>query len=383
MFQTINTNLALKHYAFPSIGQFANVVASVNRKSTYVGRDADDEPIYDKFAAKPTLKFIGTTKLHGTNAGVILDFYNNTIYFESRESVIAPGNDNAGFATYMSSIQEHFADAVINNLGLKDTCWHPDNKEDGFWNDHVLAIYGEWCGGSIQKGVAINGLEKMFVIFNATIRTRENTESRNLDWFPVEEIKKMNFKNITLLEKKVFNIYDFKTWELEIDFEKFHESINQIVDNTIKVEEECPFAKEFGSIGIGEGIVYICTTPGFNNSDFWFKSKGEKHANSKVKTLKPVDDAKINRMIEISNRVTPAWRLEQMFNQTFDTINGGIVTTEKLGDYIKAVNNDICKEETLLMEQEGIQFKDIAKYVSTITRDYFKQIQHEMLTNPQ
>ena len=378
MFKTINFNLGLQHYGFPSIGQFANVVSSVNRKATYVGRDSNDEPIYDKFAAKPTLSFIGTTKLHGTNAGVIIDFYNDIIYFENRENVLTPEKDNAGFATYMSSIQEDFANMVVENLGLEHTEWYPSNTTDGFWKDHVLAIYGEWCGGSIQKKVALNGLEKMFVIFNATIRTRENTESRNLDWFPVEEIKKMK-----LTDKKVHNIYDFKTWQTTINFEKFYESINQIVENTVAVEEECPVAKEFGSTGIGEGIVYICVTPGYNNSDFWFKSKGEKHANSKVKTLKPVDDAKINRMIEIANKVTPAWRLEQMFNQTFDTLNGGVVTTEKLGDFIKAVNSDICKEETLLMETEGIQFKDINKFVTTITRDYFKQMQHEMLTNPQ
>ena len=378
MFKTINTNLGLKHYTFPSIGQYANVIAAVNRLATYVGRDSNDKPIYDNLATKPILKFIGTTKLHGTNAGVILDFYNNNVYYESRESILTPEKDNAGFASYMSSIQTDFTNMIIKNLGLENTEWYPLNKDEGFWKDNVLAIYGEWCGGSIQKGVAINGLEKMFVIFNATIRTRETTESRNLDWFPIEEIKKMKFT-----DKKFHNIYDFKTWEIEINFEKHHESTNLIVENTIAVEEECPVAKEFGKSGVGEGIVYICVTPPYNTSDFWFKSKGEKHANSKVKTLKPVDDAKINRMIDISNKVTPSWRLEQMFNQTFDIINGGIVTTEKLGDFIKAVNNDICKEETLLFEEEGIQFKDIVKFVSSITRDYFKQIQHEMLTNPQ
>jgi len=378
MFQTINTNLGLKHYSFPSIGQFANVIAAVNRKATYKGNDEQDEPIYDKFASKPTLKFIGTTKLHGTNAGVILDFYNDTIYFESRESIIIPTKDNAGFATYMSTIQTEFAKEIIDSLGLETTDWNPYSKEDGFWKDNVLAIYGEWCGGSIQTGVAINGLEKMFVILNATIRTRETTESRNLDWFPIDEIKKMK-----LTDKKVYNIYDFKTWEIQIDFEKHHEFVNQIIENTIVVEDECPFAKEFGKSGIGEGIVYISITAPYNTSDFWFKSKGEKHAKSKVNTLKPVDNDKINHLIEIANKVTPSWRLEQMFNLTFDTLNGGIVTTEKLGDFIKAVNNDICKEETLLLEEENIQFKDIVKFVTKITKDYFTQMQHEMLTNPQ
>ena len=36
---------------------------------------------------------------------------------------------------------------------------------DGIKFNDYCAIYGEWCGGNIQKGVAINGLNKMFVIF--------------------------------------------------------------------------------------------------------------------------------------------------------------------------------------------------------------------------
>ena len=28
-----------------------------------------------------------------------------------------------------------------------------------------VTVFGEWCGKGIQKGVAINQLEKMFIIF--------------------------------------------------------------------------------------------------------------------------------------------------------------------------------------------------------------------------
>lgn len=378
MFKTINTNTNLKHYAFPSIGQYANVIAAVNRRASFTGLDSTGEAIYDKFATKPILKFIGTTKLHGTNAGVVIDFYNKTVYYESRESVLTPESDNAGFANYMSTIQSEFVSMIVDAFGLNDTDWDPKSRDEDFWGENILVIYGEWCGGSIQKGVALNGLEKMFVIFNATIRTRESTESRNLDWLPIDEIKKLK-----LTDKKVHNIYDFETFEIEIDFNKHHESTNKIIDLTIKVEDECPVSKQFGSIGTGEGIVFRCVTQNWNNCDFWFKSKGEKHAKSKVKTIKPVDEEKVNRLMEIADKVTPSWRLEQMFNETFDILNGGVVTTEKLGDYIKKVNSDVCKEEQLLFEEEKIEFSDIAKYVSKITRDYFFQLQNQMLTNPQ
>jgi hypothetical protein len=368
----INTDIKLKNYAFPSIGQYANVIATVNRKCTYIGDDENGDPIYDKMLGKPTLKFVGTTKLHGTNAGVVFDFHNKQVYYESRESILTAESDNAGFANYMISIQNQFTDMVMNFLET-----HPDEPDMATdWSKNVLVIYGEWCGGSIQKGVALTGLEKMFVILNATIRTRENTESRNNKWFGIEDVKQLK-----LTDKKIHNIYDFPTWEIEVDFEKHHEVINKLIEMTVAVEDECPVAKQFGSIGTGEGIVFICITPGYNNSDFWFKSKGEKHAKSKVKTLRPVDNEKINRLIDLAEKITPSWRLEQMFNETFKTQNNTPITREKLGDYIKAVNNDICKEEMLTLEEAGVQFKEVVGYVSKITRDYFFQMELELASN--
>ena len=71
-----------------------------------------------------------------------------------------------------------------------------------------------------------------------------------------------------------------------------------------------------------------------------------------------------------------------MFNLTFDTINGGIVQREKIGKYLKAVNDDVLKEEALVLEQEGIIYKDVGKYVGKIATDYFFMMEKEMLTNP-
>ncbi len=307
--------------------------------------------------------------MHGTNSSVVIDFLNKIVYFQSRNQIITPLKDNAGFAGYLSLIQEDFVNMIIKNLGI--------NESDEIWADNLLIVYGEACGGSIQKGVALAQLEKMVVIFNAVIRTRKSdTESRNLNWLPIEEVKK-----IKLIDKKIYNIYDFKTWNIEIDFNKYFESTNSIIDMTIEVEDECPLAKAMGVSGIGEGIVFRCMTPGYENSDFWFKSKGEKHARSKVKTIRPVDEEKINRLIDIAEQVTPSWRLEQLFNETFDIVNGGFPDRSKIGNYIKVVNNDIVKEESLLLKESEVIFKDIVNYVSKIVRDYFFQMESDLLTN--
>ena len=128
---------------------------------------------------------------------------------------------------------------------------------------------------------------------------------------------------------------------------------------------------------IGEGIVFSTELNGVIHR---MKIKGSLHAGkSKVKTLKVVDDAKIMKCLELADKVTPIWRLSQMLDQTFDFMNGGLMTREKLGEYIKAVNKDIVKEEILLLTEYELELKDIGKYVSEISRKYFFEQETERM----
>lgn len=54
-----------KHVSYPKIQQLRNVISNVNHMATYVGQDANDNPIYDGTLTLPTLKFTGSVKLHG------------------------------------------------------------------------------------------------------------------------------------------------------------------------------------------------------------------------------------------------------------------------------------------------------------------------------
>jgi hypothetical protein len=67
-----------------------------------------------------------------------------------------------------------------------------------------------------------------------------------------------------------------------------------------------------------------------------------------------------------------------MLSETFDLINGGEIDIKQLGSYIKAVINDIIKEETLLLSENGLEPKDIGKYVSETSRQYFFQRLNEV-----
>ena len=127
---------------------------------------------------------------------------------------------------------------------------------------------------------------------------------------------------------------------------------------------------------IGEGIVFSYYAE--DGEVYRFKSKGTKHSKaSKVTTLKPVDDAKINNIIETVNKVCVSWRLEQMLDKTFDLMNGGTIDIKRLGDFIRNVIADILKEELETIAEAGLEPKDINAKVSERCRNYFFQKQNE------
>lgn len=348
-----------KHISYPSIEQFRNIVANVNRQFNFVGLDENGDAIYDHNKIKPTLTFKGTVKLHGTNAGVSFtsgyDQEGSEYWIQSRENIITPEKDNAGFAFFVESKKDVFRKFVeqINSHNLFDL------------RDNTVTIYGEWCGGNIQKGVGICNLPKSFFIFGVKVTphtsTEEELKANPAFWIPSYYLKSP--------DDNIYNIEDFQTWEMDINFNEPEMVQNKLSELTIAVEEECPVAKAFGFSGIGEGIVWACEYKGVVHR---FKVKGELHAGkSKVKTLSKVDDAKIMKAKEIADKVTPSWRLAQMIEKSCDLVNGGELDRAKLGLYIKMVMDDVIKEDLDILVGAGLEPKDVSKYVSEIAKRYF------------
>jgi hypothetical protein len=74
-------------------------------------------------------------------------------------------------------------------------------------------------------------------------------------------------------------------------------------------------------------------------------------------------------------KVTPIWRLEQMLEKTFDTLNGGQIDIKKTGDYIRNVMQDVLKEDLDILKDANLEPKDIGGKVSEISRKFlFEQI---------
>jgi len=340
-----------KHISFPSVEQFRNVVATVNRQFNFVGLDENGEAIYDHKKEKPTLTFKGTVKLHGTNAGVC---FNNVggLWAQSRENIITPDSDNAGFAFFVESNKDVFMNLI--NMVAK--------RSNVDLNDNTISIYGEWCGGNIQKGVGITNLPKSFFIFGVKVSP-----------FPIEGEDKprtaywVDYTDLGNSEVRIYNIDDFPTYSLEIDFNTPELVQNKLSELTLAVEEECPVAKAFGFSGmVGEGIVWSCEYKGVVHR---FKVKGEKHSSSKVKTLASVDVEKINNIKEFVDYAVTESRFNQGIEKVFP--NNEPIDVKKMGALMKWINDDVIKEEMDTMVANKLEPKDVGKYISAKVREMF------------
>ena len=341
-----------KFSKFTSIGRFRQIKMSIEKEASFDGIDKNGEAMYKKNYTLPILKFHGTIKCHGTNAGVAMDNKGNLTVL-SRKRVIDIENDNCGFAAFVKKNE-----VTIKSFFLAYSRVLKENQQ--------VVIYGEWCGKGIKNGVAISELEKLWIIFAVKIVPIINAD---------EEIDASFYvpcNGINSPMNRIFNITEFKTFNIEIDFNHPTAANNKIVELVAEVENCCPVGSYFSVMGVGEGIVWSNWRGG--KRQHIFKTKGEKHANakSKVKVLKIVDSAFEQKKIDfINNFACKEFRLVQMYDEVFNVLNGGKGSIERTGDYIKAVIQDVIKEEGDVMVNEGLTTKDISKLISRVARNYF------------
>lgn len=335
---------------FPSIEQFRNVIRHVKTHAQYAGKDENGDVIYDQSKPIPTLKFRGTVKLHGTNAGIVYDVDTDSFTYQSRERVLSLTSDNAGFMLAQMKQENVWRDVAYQ--ATREILPHRKIAK--------VAIFGEWCGSGIQKGVALTQLPKMFIIFAVKVVFEDETTR----WLPIGEI------DLHLPESHLFNIDTFPTYEIDIDFNHPELAQNKMIEITEEVEKECPVGKYFGVSGIGEGVVWTCVSDGWNDSGTWFKVKGEKHSVSKVRTLAAVDVEAVATLKAFVDSVVTEARLEQgLDNLVREQLKPVEMTS--MGDFIRWVFNDVMKEEMDTIVANGIDPKKVGSAVANAARPWF------------
>lgn len=348
---------------FGSIGQFRDIISSVKRYCTM-----NALPL-------PTLEFVGSVKLHGTNGGMVYQQSTDGFSVQSRERILTPGKatDNFGFAKYVYNNEQYFKGFL-------------DFVSDHFDND-IVGLYGEWAGCGICSGksaIATLTDKKFFAFRIALLNSFDVTEDgrqdvkRHLTNVEVTRMFQL-YEEITGHKPACYIIFDttkFPVQKISIDFSDPIQVQNQLVDLTIAVETECPVAKYFGLEGIGEGIVWEC----FVQHEIVFKVKGEKHSASKVHTVKEiaaVDIAIHNSMLEFARDVVSQNRLEQGVVKMSEM--GHPLSSQSTSHYIKWVTGDVVKEEGDTIAANGFDVKKLTPMIVEIARNFwFKYLKEQI-----
>lgn len=326
----------MNHISFPSIDQFRNVIKYVTDNAKY-----HNEP-------RPVLTFTGTVKLHGTNHAVCMA-PNGEIYTQSRERITAPGDDNAGSSLWtfehLDTFKKLFSEIILTR-----------SNDDLVEIEDTIQIFGEWCGGNIQKGVGINYLPKMFVVFG--IRISKDSDSQK--FLTDAEV-------VRVCTGLLMTVHEFQSWKIDIDF-NFPERVQaQLTALTEAVEKDCPVARQllgkyYEKELVGEGIVW---TTIYKGNTIRFKVKGEKHSASKVKTLAAVDIEKLESIREFVASVVTEARLTQGLEHVEAR------EAKYTGPFLKWVMSDIFKEESDTMIGNGFTSKEVSGPMSTAIRQWF------------
>lgn len=319
---------------YPSILQLRHVI----KYATYYPRDTYK------------IDYIGTVKLHGTHTDIVQD-ENNNIIVQSRNRIITPESDNLGFASFVHNISN------INNLFevIRETFGKDKNIK------HIM-ICGEWCGKGIQKGVALAKVPKMWVIFDIKVDGR---------WMNMQD-----FSHIHDNKQNIYNVLQFKTWKLTIDFNDYEKVQQDMIEITNNVEKECPVGLYFGvQNGVGEGVVWKpVDVDKYPSSQYWFKTKGQKHSVSRVAVLKQMAPTNVE-LFDNMNAFVDTVVTDNRCNQAVSIIKETeqVLSMKHLGTFMQWIANDIRKEEYDTIEENGWDAKitELNKMINVQSKKWF------------
>lgn len=339
----------MKFVKFPSIEQFRKVAKTVDDKAAFTGLDSEGNPTFDYSIPKPTITFTQTVKIHGTNAGIGLTTEGG-FFQQSRNRLINVENDNAGFASWCEdAVRKPFLMRY-----LSDALYSAPNDSSNPITQVVL--FGEFAGQGIMKGVAVSEIEKSFFAFSLHFLHEDGSVTNST---AVNDLHNSDLN--------VYNIFMFDNKTVDIDFNNTEETIDKIIEDTLSVENECPVGKYFGISGVGEGVVLQSEC-----GNYIFKSKGDKHSVSKVKSTDPVDAYELASIESFVSDVLTINRLEQGIDYLKEF--GFEVSNKSTGEYIKWVQADILKEEGDIIESKSLDIKKVNNVIAKKARNYLHSL---------
>jgi hypothetical protein len=303
----------------------------------------------------PILELVGTVKLHGTHADLVI-YSNNEIRLQSRNRLsLDVEHDNYNVAKELLPKREEV-------LQLRDQIifrWKKENPESNIKQDTPVIIAGEWIGPGVQKSVAIEKLPaKIFVILSISV---------NDVWLPVEP-----YQDICDEDAGIYNVVRGGLYYATLDINDFSPCVERMNSFTLEVEQECPFAKTFSISGIGEGIVWRPTREDLlGDARFWLKTKGALHCVTTTNKLpkNTLDMGPREKAREFAEAAVTEMRLQQ----AWDYLGEMAIVKDRsaIPKFTSWLYKDVEVEENLDIELRGVDRQALKKAIVSIGKNWY------------
>ncbi|KAH7068093.1 hypothetical protein BKA63DRAFT_105997 [Paraphoma chrysanthemicola] len=301
------------------------------------------------------IPIVGTVKLHGTHADIRIHA-DDRIIFQSRNIVdLQPGNDNAGFATAMSTKNKallRLRDIIVARFMQL----HPDTPIEP---DKPIIIAGEWIGKSIQKGVAVSSLSKRFVIISININGQWQKDS--------------DYGGIALPNHDIYNISRAGVFTSTLYPKEVNRTTIELEALADQVAAKCPFAATFGIEGEGEGIVWKpADSPHNANPTLWFKTKGGRFKPTFIAPPKQSPEGR-EAIVEAAAAVAKVWTSERRLEQGLEYLDEMSVKRDMKGlsTFLKWVQHDIMIEEQGYIAEHKIDKQMLNIEIAKIAKAWY------------
>lgn len=336
---------------FPKISQHVSAVVKglreMHQDCAHPDEDLNIEPI----------PIVGSVKLHGTHADILV-YSNDTIILQSKNvGNITPANDNQGFAAAM-------VDKTAAILDLRDqclACWKVRNSNTSLDPQYPIVIAGEWIGVKIQKDVAISQLSRRFVILSVNV---------NGSW-----IQDTQHALVEAPSASIYNKSRGGTFHATLYPEDITRTLSEIEPLAEAVAESCPFAASFGVQGDGEGIVWK-PAPAYLNSNaaLWFKTKGGRFRPTFAPAPKSIPRDQQEKH-DAADAVAAIWCTGERLQQAWDFLSEvGVVRDMKaLGRFLKWVQSDILVEEKAYIQEYRVDEAMLRISIAKIAKVWYME----------
>ncbi len=333
-----------KFFPFPKIHGLDHVIENVEYKHNRSIEDGDE-------VEYPKISFIGRVKIHGTNGAMIMN-PDGQIYCQGRNRIIE-GEDDFKFYSFC---QNNKFKTLFEQV--KDIYFNEGGEED-IDSSHIV-LYGEYAGKGIQSKVGVASLDKFFIIFAIRLVFPED-KSKNV-WLNLED-----YKEVEMPKERIFNIANFPTYKVTIDFADPEASKQTLKDLTNKVAEECPVAKHLGIKGRGEGLVWAAL-----GTDNYFSNVFKTKHDSFLATRR--DNVPLSaQVVESIKKFVDMTVTENRLNQGLEFLREGKldVSFRNMRAFLNWVVDDILVEEESTIEKSKLDECNVKKKIIEKAKSWF------------